>query len=351
MVLVSHAQAQCPCSNATLCEPIKIGPRKELFAFQINPDDWKYYDWNLVTTLANFGSYDPQMVCTAHSHNARLVYAGNFDVTQLYNQTAIQEWILYQYQRVVDTFADGVNVDIEDPVDEQDAPALTSLIANLSSYFHEKNPYYQITYDVAWSPNCIDKRCYDYVGLSKATDFLVMMDYDMRSQIFGPCVASANSPPNLVLQGLANFTKLGISPDKLVLGLPWYGYDYPCVSLSSDGTTCSIEEVPFRGVNCSDAAGTEKNYYVLMSLLQNNATTPSQWSDTLQSPWFNYKNSDTQQIHQVWYDNAESLKIKTGLAKEASLRGVSMWTGDFVDYQNDPQSATDFWAAMGNFFS
>jgi hypothetical protein len=45
-----------------------------------------------------------------------------------------------------------------------------------------------------------------------------MMDYDMRSQIFGPCIASANSPPYLVLQGLANFTKLGIPHDKLVLG-------------------------------------------------------------------------------------------------------------------------------------
>lgn len=77
---------------------------------------------------------------------------------------------------------------------------------------------------------------------------------------------------------------------------------------------------------------------------------------------------DTQQIHQVWYDNPESLKIKTSLAKQAGMRGVSMWTGyilnhlfwylfcintkyrDFVAYQQDPQSAAAFWAAMGYFF-
>ncbi len=58
----------------------------------------------------------------------------------------------------------------------------------------------------------------DYAGLAAATDFLIMMDYDMRSQIFGPCIASANSPPNLILDAIQNFTKLGISPDKLVMG-------------------------------------------------------------------------------------------------------------------------------------
>ena len=29
--------------------------------------------------------------------------------------------------------------------------------------------------------------------------------------------------------GIDQFLKLGIPADKLVLGLPWYGYDYPCI--------------------------------------------------------------------------------------------------------------------------
>jgi len=340
----------CPCNNATLCNPIQLGPRKELFAFQFVDGLWPYYDWSLVTTLATFGSWDPQMICKAHQNNARVVFGAGFDVTQLYNQTAASAWIEEQYQHVVDNFADGINVDIEDPLDIKDAPALTELVANLTKYFHAKNAFYQVTYDVAWSPNCIDKRCYDYAGLANATDFLIMMDYDMRSQIFGACIASANSPPTLVLEGLYNFTKIGISSDKLVLGLPWYGYDYPCTSISSDGITCQIKQVPFRGVNCSDAAGTEKAYSDLMPLLQYNSTTGYQWSNEFQSPWFNYKNNLTQQIHQVWYDDAVSLKVKTGLAKLSGLRGVGMWTGDFVDYQGDPNSADAFWEAMQYFF-
>ena len=55
--------------------------------------------------------------------------------------------------------------------------------------------------DVAWSPNCIDKRCYDYASLAKASDFMVVMSYDERSQIYRDCIASANSAFNQTFTG------------------------------------------------------------------------------------------------------------------------------------------------------
>lgn len=111
-----------------------------------------------------------------------------------------------------------------------------------------------MTFDVAWSPNCTDDRCYDALGLSKVTDFLVIMSYDERSQIYGPCIASANSAANTTDAGVNSYLDLGIKADQLVLGLPWYGYDYPCINLSSDDV-CTIQAVPFHGAYCSDAAG------------------------------------------------------------------------------------------------
>lgn len=57
-----------------------------------------------------------------------------------------------------------------------------------------------------------------------------------------------------------------------VLGLPWYGYDYPCVpppgtphalpKLGDD--LCAIPTVPFRGASCSDAAGAQIRYADIM---------------------------------------------------------------------------------------
>lgn len=47
---------------------------------------------------------------------------------------------------------------------------------------------------MAWSPACIDKRCYNYTGIADACDFLFVMSYDEQSQIWTDCVAKANAP-------------------------------------------------------------------------------------------------------------------------------------------------------------
>ena len=61
---------------------------------------------------------------------------------------------------------------------------------------------FQVSFDVAWSPDCIDGRCYDAEALSKVVDFLVVMAYDEQSQIkTGECIAKANSPLNQTKYG------------------------------------------------------------------------------------------------------------------------------------------------------
>ena len=119
----------------------------------------------------------------------------------------------------------------------------------------------QVSFDVAWSPNCIDQRCYEYAELAMVTDYLVIMSYDERSQITGPCVAGPNSGYNTTLTGVLQYRALGLNTTRLILGVPWYGYNYPCLSISDDHV-CSIEKVPFRGVDCSDAAGLYRLYYM-----------------------------------------------------------------------------------------
>lgn len=115
--------------------------------------------------------------------------------------------------------------------------------------------------DVAWSAPCIDGRCYDYTGLGSASDFLFVMAYDMRSQIYDltDCIASANSPVARVADGLTNFTQVFQVPSsKLVLGgmlliisllysqtrfffsVPWYCYDYKCLSIDTNMTCVCV---------------------------------------------------------------------------------------------------------------
>lgn len=71
-------------------------------------------------------------------------------------------------------------------------------------------------------------------------------------------------------RGISQWLNLGVRRDKLVLGLPWYGYVYPCVEdangqpAAEDVDVCLLPPVPFAGAACSDAAGQQYSYADIM---------------------------------------------------------------------------------------
>ena len=165
------------------------------------------------------------------------------------------------------------------------------------------NPNYQVSVCAAWSPNGIDGRYYDYQALAAATDYLYVMCYDTRSQIFDQCVASANAPANLCKNGIEAYRQIGVPDEKLILGIPWYGYRYECVDPAFDPAvdkTCEIAQVPFRGVNCSDAAGTEVAYSGIRSIINSGLNSSAVMRDSYMNvPFFNYVDPDTSKVYQV----------------------------------------------------
>ena len=105
-----------------------------------------------------------------------------------------------------------------------------------------------------------------------------------------------------------------------MLGVPWYGYRYECVAgTSATATTCPIPQVPFRGINCSDAAGSEVGLSDILSRLPK-STTGRRWDDYQAAPYFNTVEGGT--TVQYWYDDVQSLTPKYARARELGLRGV-----------------------------
>jgi len=335
----------CPCADARLCDPINGRPEQEMYIFHTDATvnfrtEW---NWNELTTIVLFVPFDEALFCYAHQRGVRILSnEGAVNVTALADPVYRTHWVGEAIAYMTSHSLDGVNVDIEEPMSEADAQNLNLLIDELRAAL---SPYPDalLVYDVAWSADCIDNRCYDYVHLAKVCDYLFLMEYDMQSQIYPPreCLAYANSPLPLVRSGIQSYLELGIAPSSLILGVPFYGYDYPCVNTSAE--QCTIEPVPFRGAPCSDAAGSQHAYSVLQDQIQN-STQPIdiRYDAKAASPYYFYHNVESRQIHMVRFDDPVSLGAKTLLARSYNLRGMGMWNADQASYSRYPK----MWEAL-----
>ena len=61
------------------------------------------------------------------------------------------------------------------------------------------------------------------------------------------------------------------------------------ISLLKQDDVCTIKPVPFRGVACSDAAGSQVNYDNIEENLLPYSLTGLLWDDDAKSPYFSYK--------------------------------------------------------------
>lgn len=345
----------CPCSDPQWCEPIGGPPLQDKEFYGFGDGDLMTMDWDYVTTVAWAGS--AQVACEAHAHAARAilgapkVYLGPDAATRT-------KWAQDALTMVQAKFMDGLVFDWEDPapVGSDAVEWYVQLINVTNGVFKQANPSYQVSVCVAWSPDNIDGRGYDIAGFAASSDVLYVMDYDTRSQVLSQCLASANAPLPGTMRGVQRYLDLGVSPSQLILGVPWYGYRYVC----EDGTDpkaiyCPIPLVPFRGVNCSDAAGSEIAYAKVMAILDGgNSTTGRRWDTSMQAPYFN--TVEDGKTVQYWYDDPDSLGAKYAYAKRVGLRGVGPFTWADLDSTGDkthnplaPGEAKAMWQALDLF--
>eukprot|EP01095_Lingulamoeba_sp_RSL-Kostka_P005861 TRINITY_DN1780_c0_g2_i1.p1 TRINITY_DN1780_c0_g2~~TRINITY_DN1780_c0_g2_i1.p1 ORF type:complete len:175 (-),score=41.80 TRINITY_DN1780_c0_g2_i1:185-709(-) len=170
------------------------------------------------------------------------------------------------------------------------------------------------------------------------------MAYDLRSQVKGngPCIAGSNDALSGVIEGIKDYINLGIAPNQLILGVPWYGYNYTCIN-PQNSTICPIEEVPFRGVNCSDAAGRTIQYYqIIENILEYNISPIFDIESKTKYFTHSYQN----QTYQIWYDDTQTLSYKYEAAKRLKLHGCGVWNADFLFRTNDSFFNNAMWEAF-----
>jgi di-N-acetylchitobiase len=234
--LRAMAIASCVCNDTSLCAPIASAlPRIEIFGFMASAANASHFDWSSgVTSVA--WNLDAQFVCKAHAHGVRViaphgVASGGFNITELGESASKRAaWIDALVAYIAANHLDGVTFDYESPLAEG-APEVAwyaQIVKETTKALRARvAPTTQSSVCAAWSPDCIDGRCYDYGALAEASDFLYVMGYDTRSQIFDACTAYANAALPLMQRGVARYLESGVAPEKLVLGTPWYGCTSP----------------------------------------------------------------------------------------------------------------------------
>ncbi|XP_072853985.2 di-N-acetylchitobiase [Pogona vitticeps] len=318
----------CPCQDPDLCAPISGARDFEVFVFDVGGKTWRYYDWSQITTVVIFGKYDPELLCYAHSKGSRIVLNGDISLKKITDPSVRAIWIRQKIDEAKEQYMDGINIDIEQRVKKRSAKyyALTALVKETTEAFHKEIPGSQVTFDVAWSPECIDHRCYNYSAIASSCDFLFVMSYDEQNQMWSHCVAAANAPYKQTIAGYDNYIRMGINPKKLVMGVPWYGYDYTCLRLS-EAHVCSLAKIPFP---CPKAPALQVPYRTIMNR-ENSSLSGILWNEEYKSPYLEYQDSNGT-FHQLWFDNPKSISLKAAYVKEHGLRGIGMWNADCLDY-------------------
>lgn len=176
-----------------------------------------------------------------------------------------------------------------------------------------------------------ETRIADPKGLVEVADALFIMAYDFHQP------TSNNAGPVSPLDGSYTTTRLNliktvdtyltmVSADKLILGLPFYGYDW----LVEDEAPMS------KRIEGNDALGYSgvKTYAEITDLMVKKQLKP-QFYDLSKSYYVNYIDSDTGSKRQIWYDNAESLGYKVDLAYKKNFLGVGVWAAGFEEGYTD----------------
>lgn len=195
----------------------------------------------------------------------------------------------------------GVDVDFE-YIKAQDRNAFTAFVAQLANALQPLG----YTVSVALAPKTSADQAgllyegKDYAALGAIADYVLLMTYEWGYK-YGPNMAVA---PLHMVRRVVDYAVTEIPPEKIMLGIPNYGYDWP---------------LPF--VPNVTVAVTIGNVEAIQIAIQHDAVI--QFDETAQSPFFRYMQDDI--LHEVWFEDVRSIQAKFNLIKEYQLRGAGYW--------------------------
>ena len=270
-----------------------------------------------VTGADGWNAIAEDLVATAHASGTKVhltltVFDDATQTSVLGNPVARAQAVSQLAAQVNDYGADGVNVDIEG-LSASLKTELVDFTAELKAVVDE---VYLATPAVDWSG------AYDYDELSFLSDGLFIMAYDYHWSggdpgPVGPLTGGGPWSDYAMDWTLNDYRTWGATDDKIVLGVPLYGFEWPS----------SSDAVPGDALGSADA-------YSMVSAVSAAAAYEPRYDTTTDTPWVWTGSS------QLWYDDPESIEIKLSWAVSEGVQGVGFWA---IGYDGgDPE----FWSMV-----
>jgi hypothetical protein len=180
---------------------------------------------------------------------------------------------------------------------------LTALITQVSAALHKVNSHWQVTMATYASAAGDPDGFYDIAALAPAVDGFFVMAYDMNNRSEPSATAPLVGGGFNDTEALQQFTSV-VPASKVILGVPYYGYDWPTTNGSSSARATG-GETPL-----SDAVIGASGH-------------PTYWDPSTDTAWTSYQVGT--QWHETYFDDPTSLAMKAALANSFHIAGLGIW--------------------------
>ena len=142
---------------------------------------------------------------------------------------------------------------------------------------------------------------HNYQKIGDNTDGVLLMTYEW-GYTYGPEMAVA---PIRSVENVVDYALEKIPPEKILLGIPNYGYDFALPYVKGESKARSISNVEALEIAIRNGAEVSFDEYSA-------------------SPYFSYKDQ-TGKEHEVWFEDVRSIKQKLDLIARKNLAGAGYW--------------------------
>jgi len=223
----------------------------------------------------------------------------------------------------------ALNIDLEylGRPDNRRKKSFTTFTQKLTDAVHREIPGSTVSLD-AFADSVKKPGIFDMKSLGEILDHVIIMGYDfhpLASQIAGP-VAPLTGKERYgydVTTSVSDYLSK-VPPQKLLLGVPFYGYDWPT---EKDERGSAVISSP-QGPKVSSYARTVETAQKNNSLVN--------FDDESKSVWFSYFDKQNHTWRQVWFENQRSLGLKFDLVNRTNLGGIAIFALGYDSKEAEP---------------